>query len=406
MTTDGQAAGEPLPGLPTDRPGPFDPPAALRPLRDQGPLHRMTYADGRQGWLVTGYAEARTVLDDPRFSNDFHADFSPPIEEMAVVKAPETKLPPGFFLAMDDPEHARFRKLLTGQFTTRRMRALEPRIAEIVEAHLDDLARTGPPADLVTAFARPIPSMVICELLGVPYADRDRFQKDAAIMVDLANSAEERAGAVQRVMGYLAELAGRKRAEPADDVLSGLIAAGGGLSDAELTGAATFLLVAGHDTTANMLSLGAFLLLQSPDQAALLRQDPGLADRAVEEMLRYLTIIHIGPIRVATEDVQMAGQTIRAGETVTLSLPVVHRDPDRFPDPDRLDLTRPGHGHLAFGHGIHQCLGQQLARAELRVAYPALLRRLPGLRLAVPPEQVPLRTRATLYGVDRLPVTW
>ncbi|QFY13423.1 cytochrome P450 [Nonomuraea phyllanthi] len=405
MTTHGETTTEPLPGLPTDRPNPFDPPAALRPIRDRGPLHRMTYADGRPGWLVTGYAEARTVLDDPRFSNSFHADFSPPIEELAVAKAPETVLPPGFFLAMDDPEHARFRKLLIGQFTTRRMQALEPHIIEIVEARLDEMARTGSPADLVTAFARPIPSMVICELLGVPYADRDRFQEDADTMVDLERTAGERAGAVQSVMGYLAELVGRKRAEPADDMLGGLVA-GGALNDAELAGVATFLLVAGHDTTANMLGLGTFLLLQNPDQAALLRQDPALADQAVEEMLRYLTIAHIGPIRVATEDVPMSGQTIRAGETVTISLPVAHRDPDRFADPDRLDLTRHSRGHLAFGHGIHQCLGQQLARVELRVAYPALLRRFPGLRLTVPPEQVPLRTRGTLYGVDRLPVAW
>ncbi|GAA3241281.1 cytochrome P450 [Nonomuraea helvata] len=396
---------EPLPGLPTDRPHPFDPPAALRPIRDQGPLHRMTYADGRPGWLVTGYAEARTVLDDPRFSNSFDSGFSPPIAELAVAKAPEAVLPPGFFLALDDPEHARFRKLLTGQFTTRRMQALEPRIIEIVEARLDEMARTGPPVDLVAAFARPIPSMVICELLGVPYGDRDRFLEDADTMVDLERTAGERAAAVGRVMGYLAELVGRKHAEPADDVLGGLVA-GGELTDAELAGVGTFLLVAGHDTTANMLGLGSFLLLQNPAQAALLREDPALADRAVEELLRYLTIAHIGPIRVATDDVPMSGHTIRAGETVTISLPVVHRDPDRFADPDRLDLTRDGGGHLAFGHGIHQCLGQQLARVELRVAYPALLRRFPGLRLAVPPEQVPLRPRATLYGVNRLPVTW
>ncbi|MEV4107554.1 cytochrome P450 [Nonomuraea sp. NPDC049695] len=396
---------EPLPGLPTDRPNPFDPPAELRPVRDQGPLHRMTYADGRPGWLVTGYAEARTVLDDPRFSNSFHSDFSPPIAELAVVKAPETVLPPGFFLALDDPEHARFRKLLTGQFTTRRMQALEPRIIEIVEARLDEMAHTGPPVDLVAAFARPIPSMVICELLGVPYGDRDRFLENADTMVDLERTAGERAAAVGHVMGYLAELVERKHAEPADDVLGGLVA-GGELTDAELAGVGTFLLVAGHDTTASMLGLGSFLLLQNPAQAALLREDPRLADRAVEELLRYLTIAHIGPIRVATDDVPMSGHTIRAGETVTISLPVVHRDPDRFADPDRLDLTRRGGGHLAFGHGIHQCLGQQLARVELRVAYPALLRRFPGLRLTVPPEQVPLRTRATLYGVNRLPVTW
>jgi cytochrome P450 len=206
-------------------------------------------------------------------------------------------------------------------------------------------------------------------------------------------------------MAYLAELVAAKRAEPGSDLLSGLVT-GGQLSDEELTGMGMLLLTAGHETTANMLALGAFALLRHPDQADRLRADPSLASNAVEELLRYLTITHIGPIRVAKADVELAGRTIRAGETVTLSLPVANRDPERFGDPDRLDLDRAAGTHLAFGHGIHQCLGQQLARAELRVAYPALLRRFPTLTLAVPPEEVPLRTRATMYGVHRLPVTW
>jgi cytochrome P450 len=395
-----------LPSLPTDRATPFDPPTGLLAVRDQAPVHPMTYADGRLGWLVTGYAEARAVLDDPRFSNRLDAGGSPPLKELLAVMPKEpVPAPPGYFIAMDDPEHGRFRRLLTGQFSTRRMRALEPRVAEIVEAQLDDMERAGPPADLVAAFARPVPSQVICELLGVPAADRGPFLAAADTMLDLGRPPEDRARASAQAMGYLAELVVRKRAEPTDDVLGGLVA-GGELSDEDLSGVAALLLTAGHDTTANMLGLGTFLLLRNPAQADALRQDPALADSAVEELLRYLSIIHIGPIRIAKADIELGGHTVRAGETVTVSLPIANRDPSRFPDPDRLDLTRQAESHLAFGHGIHQCLGQQLARIEMRVAFPALLRRLPGLKLAGPPEQVRMRTRATVYGVHELPVTW
>jgi cytochrome P450 len=391
--------------LPLDRETPFDPPAELSAIGHRAPVHPMTYADGKPGWLVTGYAEARVVLDDPRFGNTLEAGASPPIEELRPAGGAPVVTPPGFFIVMDDPEHARFRRRLTGQFSMRRMRRLEPRITEIIEGRLDEMERTGPPADLVRSFALPIPSLVICELLGVPYADRERFQRSTDTAVNLANSAEERAAAGGALVGYLAELVARKKAEPSGDILGELVA-GGEFTDAELAGVATLLLTAGHETTANMLGLGTFLLLQHPDQAAALRDDPELAGSAVEELMRYLTITHIGPMRVAKDDVRIGGHTVRAGQTVTISLPVVNRDPTRFPDPDRLDITRPADSHLGFGHGIHQCLGQQLARIEMRLAFPALLRRFPRLELGVPAGEVPMRTRATIYGVHRLPVTW
>jgi cytochrome P450 len=391
--------------LPLDRENLFDPPATLSEISAQAPMHRMTYADGRLGWLVTGYAEARAVLDDRRFSNTFK-DASPPIKELGGGAGQEdVVIPPGFFIAMDDPEHARYRKLLTGRFSLRRMQRLEPRIVTIIDTQLEEMARTGPPADLVQTFALPIPSLVICDLLGVPYADRARFQNATTIAVNLDHPDEERAAAGAEIMGYLAELVKRKHAEPTDDILSELVSRGE-FTDEELTGVSTLLLTAGHETTANMLALGTFVLLRHPDQATALREDPGLAENTVEELMRYLTIAHIGPIRVAKDDVLLAGHTIRAGETVTISLPAVNRDPSRFADPNRLDITRSAGSHLGFGHGIHQCLGQQLARIEMRLAYPALLRRFPSLRLAVPPEQVPMRTRATIYGVHRLPVSW
>ncbi|MEW1842958.1 cytochrome P450 [Nonomuraea angiospora] len=394
---------ETLKALPVEREDPFQPPALLKEL--PGSLHPMTYADGRLGWLVTGYAEARAVLDDPRFSNT-QQGAAPPIKELAPPEGlTDLVIPPGFFIAMDDPEHSRYRKLLTGHFSMRKMRKLEPRIQEVIDGQLDEMARGGAPADLVKTFALPIPSLVICELLGVPYDERSRFQDTTAQAVNLDNTIEQRGAAAAELMGYLSELVGRKRAEPGQDLLSEL-AAGGELNHEELTGVATLLLTAGHETTANMLSLGTFLLLCHPEQAELVRTDPGVAESAVEELMRYLSITHIGPIRVARADVPLAGQTIKAGQTVTICLPVVNRDPSRFPAPDRFDVTRQAAQQLGFSHGIHQCLGQQLARLEMRLAYPALLRRFPTLRLAVPAEEVPLRPRATIYGVAALPVTW
>ncbi|ACZ88980.1 cytochrome P450 [Streptosporangium roseum] len=389
--------------FPTARRHLFDPPGEVLQWQRQGALHRMTFADGHLGWLLTGHSAARAVLADNRFSNRTELTHPPVAHPLARQ---ENRQPlPGFFLRLDQPEHTRFRRLLTGQFTVRRMRQLEPRIEEITSDRLDAMERGDRPADLVQAFALPIPSLVICELLGVPYGDREQFQRDSAALLNLESSAEQMGAALVDLMAYMRDLVLRKRAEPADDLLGGLVA-GGELDDEELTGVALLLLIAGHETTANMLALGTFALLRDPAQLALLRDDPAVAESAVEELLRYLTIIHMGPVRTALEDVELDGHLIRAGESVAFSLPAANRDPERFENPDTLDVTRPATGHLSFGHGIHQCLGQQLARAEMRIAYPALLRRFPGLRLAVPPEEVPMRSHMTIYGVHRLPVTW
>ncbi|MBX6766046.1 MAG: cytochrome P450 [Actinomadura rubrobrunea] len=384
----------------------LDPPAEAAELARRAPIHRMVYADGHRGWLVTGFAAARAVLADPRFSNRPER-MHPPVSGRfgELLRDPEFQAPPGFFLRLDPPDHTRFRKLLTGQFTVRRMKMLEPRIEEICGGFLDAMQAAGPPADLVEMFALPVPSMVICELLGVPYEDRDRFQRDSRTLLSLHTSADEARAAMRRTLDYMAELVRRKRVEPGDDLLSGLIETGE-LKHDELAGVAMLLLIAGHETTANMLGLGTYALLTHPDQLAAMRAGPATVDGAVEELLRHLTIVHIGPTRTALEDVELAGRTIKAGESVTLDLRVANRDPSRFPDGDRLDLTRGSAGHLAFGHGVHQCLGQQLARAEMRIAYPALLRRFPRLRLAVPADDVPMRTDMAIYGVHRLPVTW
>ncbi|MFE5740229.1 cytochrome P450 [Streptomyces celluloflavus] len=387
--------------LPTTRPAdrPFDPPAGLAELREQRPLSRLNYPDGHTGWLVTSHALVREVLADPRFSVRAELRHVP----IAGVPGGNRSAPPGFFNALDAPEHTRYRRLLTGQFTVRRMRRLTEQIQNITAEHLDAMERRGCPVDLVEALAQPVPAQVICELLGVPYADRARFQGQALDMFRLDSSPERTGAAYAAVQEFLGELVPAKRAEPTDDLLSDLTAAD--LSDEELVNIGFVLLGAGLDTTANMLALGTFALLSHPGQLALLRADPGIAGHAVEELLRYLSIIPF-TVRTALEDIELHGERIKAGETVTVSVPAANRDPARFADPDTLDLLRPARGHVAFGHGVHQCLGQQLARVEMQVALPALLTRFPALRLAVPAEDVPLRTDMLIHGVHQLPVTW
>lgn len=407
MTTHigGTSETAPVPeGLPTGRERVLDPPGELARLRAERPVSRMIYPDGHEGWLVTGYHAARAVLADLRFSSRRELIRHAPVPNPFGDQKPPPAMP-GALTRLDPPEHTHYRRLLTGQFTVRRMKQLTARIERITEDHLDAIAEAGPPTDLVPAFALPIPSLVICELLGVPYAGHERFQRDSATLLNLGSPAEAMLAALDDLTAFLGELVETKRAEPADDLLSGLVA-GGELNHQELVTIALTLLVAGHETTAKMLALGTFALLEHPDQLAKLRAQPELINNTVEELLRYLTIVHIGPVRVAKEDVEVDGVLIKAGETVTLSLPAVNRDPARFTGADELDLTRPATGHLAFGHGVHQCLGQQLARIEMRVAYPALLRRFPGLRLAVPAGEVKARPNAAIYGLDALPVTW
>lgn len=397
--TEGPDRREPV-ALPLSRPVgcPFDPPAGLTALREQDPLVPMRFPDGHVGWLATGYDEVRSMFADPRFSSRY--------ELMHYPLGDIGELPPalvGDMTGMDAPEHTRFRKLLMGRFTVRRMRALTARIEQITTEHLDAMERVGGPVDLVTEFAQPIPALVICELLGVPSADREMFQGWATRLTARVVEQQVQYKAYAALGEYMHKLVLAKRADPTDDMLGELTATD--LSDEELTGLSSFLLVAGLDTTANMLALGTFALLSHPDQFAALRDDPSLAPQAVEELLRYLTIAQT-TVKSALEDVEVGGRTVKAGQSVVMSIEAANRDPLRFPAPDTLDLHRNPGGHLGFGHGMHQCLGQQLARVEMQVALPALIARFPDLRLAVPSGDVPLRTSSSIYGVDSLPVTW
>ncbi|MEV4166280.1 cytochrome P450 [Nonomuraea dietziae] len=381
---------------------PFDPPKELIDAREHGPISRFPFPDGHEGWLVTGYDLVRSVLGDSRFSSRKELMRHHWAMDLSGIEIPPA--PPGEFLLMDEPQHGRYRKPLVGKFTVRRMRQLTERVEEITAEHLDAMEKAGPTADLVTAFAKPIPAIMICELLGVPYEDRGRFQEQIDLFMSGETSDEELIAAYTAVQDYLAQLVAVKRANPTDDILSELTDSD--LTDEELKGMSLLLLAAGLDTTTNMLALGAFALLQNPAQLAALRADPTLIDNAVEELLRYLSVAKTF-YRTALEDVELGGQTIKAGSMVVMSLNTANRDPERFSDPHVLDLRRQDGGHLAFSHGIHQCLGQQLARVEMRVAFSALLARFPTLRLAVPAEEVALRPEsADIYGVKSLPVTW
>ncbi|WP_410652916.1 cytochrome P450 [Amycolatopsis sp. cmx-4-54] len=392
-----------LSALPLERPKgcPFDPPAELGTLRDEHPLVRLTFPDGHEGWLATGHAIVRAILADSRFSARQELMHSPLPGAAAMKEMPPAV--PGMFIRMDGAEHARYRKLLTGKFTVRRMRLLTERVEQVATEYLDAMERQGTSADLVTAFAQPIPAMMICELLGVPYEDHEFFRRNVLPLNMPDAPAEEQDAAVKALGDYLYKLILAKRAEPTDDILGELTTTD--LTDEELTGIAFLLLGAGLDTTANMLALGTFALLQHPDQLAAVREDPERVEGAIEELLRYLAILHTGA-RTALEDVEIGGQLVKAGEAVALSGMAANRDPLKFPDPDRLDVRRNAAGHGSFGHGVHQCLGQQLARVQMKVAFTGLLARFPKLRLAVPAGEIPMRTDSDIYGVYALPVAW
>jgi len=383
---------------------PFDPPPQLQAA---GPISRTRIWDGSTPWLVTDYETQRAVLSDQRFSADTRKPGYPALSPSSVGSG-ERNQP---FVFVDDPEHDRKRKMLTRNFMIKRVEAMRPRVQEIVDGLIDDLLAGPKPADLVTEFALPAPSLVICELLGVPYADHDFFQVRSKKMIAPDTPVEEVAKAGGELNAYLLDLVAAKEKEPTDDLIGQLVTdqlAKGELTREEVAGMASLVLIAGHETTANMIALGTAALLEHPEQLAEIRDadDPKLIANAVEELLRYLTIVHYGQRRVAMEDVEVAGQLVRAGEGVVLAIDAGNRDETAFPEPDRLDIHRPARHHVAFGYGVHQCLGQPLARMELQVVYSTLYRRIPTLKLAIPLKEVQFKQDMVVYGVHSLPVTW
>lgn len=391
----------PITELPTTRvpDRPLDPPAVLAEIREDRPIAPIVYPDGHEGWFVTSHELGRAVLGHPGFSARHELQHLP---FPGVGQLPPAAI--GELGATDPPDHTRYRKLLAGKFTARRMQLLTERVQEFTTDHLDAMVRQGPPAELMSAFARPIPTLMICELLGVPYEDRETFQGYIEGMLWREGmTPEDQGNAWMATQQYLVDLVKAKRVDPTDDVLSDMTSSD--LTDEELTGIGTYMLGAGLHTTSTIIGMGTFALLLNPSQLQSLRDNPDLTDNAIEEILRY---VGIGPcsLRTALVDTEIDGVPVAAGQTITVSLDGANRDPKRYPDPDTLDIRRNATGHLTFLHGIHQCLGQHLARTELRVSLPALLTRFPTLRLAVPATEIPLRTDHSLYEIDKLPLTW
>jgi cytochrome P450 len=383
---------------------PFDPPPALRTTQQNTRLTRVRLWDDTTPWLVTRYADQRALLADPRTSSDIQHPGYP-----SGGPRPPGGSPVGFIL-MDDPEHARLRRMVTAPFAIKRVETLRPAVQQIVDDLVDELLAGPNPVDLVEAFALPVPSLVICRLLGVPYTDHGFFQANSRTIVRRTATQEERTAAMGTLTGYLDGLLADKQAQPADDLLSGLAGrvGSGELERSEAARMGVLLLIAGHETTANMIALGTLLLLRYPDQLTILRDtdDPKLVASTVEELLRYLNITHNGRRRVALADIEIAGETIRAGEGLIFANDIGNRDPDAFTEPDTLDITRDARHHVAFGFGVHQCLGQPLARLELQVVYSTLYRRIPTLAAAAPLDRIPFKSDGAVYGVYELPVTW
>ncbi|MEV4432421.1 cytochrome P450 [Streptomyces sp. NPDC049555] len=378
-----------------------DPYPVYAALRERGPVHRVRMPEGPVCWLVVGYDEVRTTLNDPRLSKRWDNRSAGLGIEM-VAAGPH-------MLGSDQPDHTRLRKLVAKEFTPRRVEAMAPRVQEMTDELLDAmLASPGRRADLVDALSFPLPMGVICELLGVPDLDREAFRGWTATAVGSAPPAEKAASA-REVAAYLARLVAAKQADPGEDLLSALIRTtaedGDRLSSEELIGMAWILLVAGHETTVNLLTNGVFALLTHPEQLAALRADAGLYESAVEEMLRYDGPVETSTYRFTTEPVEIAGTVVPGGgELVLVALADADRDPARFPDPGGFDIRRDARGHVAFGHGIHYCLGAPLARLEARIALRSLLERCPDLALDCHPDALTWREGLLMRGPLRLPV--
>jgi cytochrome P450 len=375
-----------------------DPYSVHARLREQHPVARVIMPGGMPAWLVTGYAHARSALTDPRLHKLPEGWRPDPDSLLAALDL--------HMLNLDPPDHERLRKLVNKAFTARRVAELRPRITAITAGLLDDMA-TRREVDLLASFAFPLPITVICELLGVPVADRDQFRVWSATIVADTTSPEAFEAHATAMTGYFRTLMATRRREPADDLLSALISArddADRLSENELLSMAFLLLVAGHETTVNLIASGMLALLLNPGELARLRADRSLLGAAVEELLRYVNPVNNATFRFTGEPVEIGGVPIGPGEVILVSLSGANRDPSRYAHPDRLDLGRDSGAHLAFGHGIHYCLGAPLARLEAEIAFTGLLERFGSMTLAVPPDALRWRPSTLIHGLESLPV--
>lgn len=392
-----------VPAFPSDRSCPYHPAPGYAPMGETRPLTRVRLFDGREAWLVTGHAEGRALLADQRLSSEWGNPVFPVV--VARTEGREGLSLP--LIGVDDPEHARQRRMLIPSFGVKRMAAMRPVLQQEVDRLIDGILADGPTIDLVSRFALPVPSIAICMLLGVPYDDHDLFEERSRDFVGAATSAEADA-AFGALYGYLFDLVRGKQEQPGEGLLDELITvqlAEGKLDHDELVKMAMVLLIAGHETTGNAISLGVLALLEHPEQLAALHADDGLLPNAIEELLRFLSVSDF-IVRLAVDDIQVGNQTIKAGDGVVLSITLMNRDGAAYEDPDTLDLRRAAGRHVGFGHGIHQCLGQNLARAELEIALGSLFARIPTLKLAVPVDEIPISAGHDGQGPRVLPVTW
>ncbi|BCI54388.1 cytochrome P450 [Mycolicibacterium litorale] len=398
-----------IPDYPMERSAacPFAPPPQMLEMGAAAPLSRVRIWDGSTPWLITGHAVARELFADSRVSVDDRRSGFPHWNEHMLSTV--TKRPRSVFTS-DAEEHTRFRRMLSKPFTFKRVEGLRPVIQQVTDECIDEILAGPQPADMVAKLALPVPTRVISDMLGVPYEDHEFFQHHANVGLARYASAEDGQKGAMSLHQYLINLVETKMENPGEDAVSDLAerVKAGEISVKEAAQLGTGLLIAGHETTANMIGIGILALIENPEQADFLRgtDDPKAVANAVEELMRYLSIIQNGQRRVAIEDIEIAGETIRAGEGIILDLAPANWDATAYPEPDKLDLRRDAGQQLGFGYGRHQCVGQQLARAELQIVFHTVLRRIPTMRLAIPFDEVPFKHDRLAYGVYELPVTW
>jgi cytochrome P450 len=392
--------------FPVPRTCPFEPPPEYKELREEAPISRVNLPGGGQAWVITRHEDVRAALTDPRFSSNRNDPNFPMLVKGGRLVTDDFS---PSLIGMDAPEHGPARRAVVGEFTVRRMEALRPRIQEIVDERIDAILAGPQPADLVEMLSLPVPSLVICEQLGVPYSDHDFFQHCTSRMLSRTTEPEDRREAFMSLREYLDKLVTEKEADPTDDLLGRQVLKQreDGTEDHKgLVAMAFLLLLAGHETTANMISLSVVALLENPEQLAAIKDDHAKTLSAVEELLRYFTIADIATVRVAKEDVELGGVTIKAGEGILGLGYSANRDPEAFDRPDELDIERGARHHVAFGFGAHQCLGQNLARMELQIVFDTLFRRIPTLKIAAPIDDLAFKNDAAIFGLHSLPVTW
>ncbi len=395
------------PVYPLARQCPLSLPVEYERQRAETPVLKVTNRmTGRPAWALTRYEDVRQVLGDRTMSSNgklrtYPHQFPVPEEMLEYIAFP--------FSAMDAPEHTVRRRMVIPEFTAKRIQDLQPRMQEIVDDQIDRMLATGGPVDLVEELAAPVPSLLFCEMLGADPADIEYFRRYAEVTMNRNSGMEEAAGAIAEMDEFLDELITQKAKNPGDDLLSRIAAKlpdEESLEQEDLVAIARLLVIAGFDTTTNMISLGTVVLLQHPEQLAELRQDPSLIPQAIEELLRYLSIVDSATVRVATRDVELSGVAISKGDGIIALNGAANWDGSVFENPERFDIHRNAEKHLAFSYGSHQCLGANLARVQLTIVFRTLLERIPTLRLAVPVEELPFMHGGHVYGLYKLPVTW